>query len=441
MHTLDGGYIVAGSTGSYGTGGDIYLLKLDENGERIWSAYYGGTGAESASSVEQLPTGEYVVAGLSSSDGNTGYDGYLIKVDAAGGLIWEKHYGTPEWDFLHDLEVDGTGYYLVGTTYGSTAGDSDIWLIRTDLEGEVIWERVVGGIGGDEGRGLVAAEDGGCVLAATKGTPDGGSDAYLLKYSNAGVLEWDTVVGTDSADIAFSVTRTSDGGYVLGGSTRGFSQYSEMMLVKVNENGEPQWFSHTGQIADWEGREVRERGNGGLAMVGYTKAFGLGGRDVYLLVTNSMGDFEFGTTYGGGDDDEGWALDLTTDGGFVCAGSSKSFGPGSCAMFVIKSSEDGLTASETVVEYLDPVVIPDNARPGTNVLFPNPAAPAAMIQLRTMSTGPLQLAIRDAQGRKVLDTSAVGPTSSIQLPQMSPGVYQVIVASAAGSSSTLLLVQ
>jgi len=148
--TYDGGYIVAGYTASFGAGGfDIFLIKTDASGNVQWAKTYGGTSDDVAFSVQQTSDGGYIVAGAAASFG-VGVDIFLIKTDANGNVQWAKTYGGTSTDLAESVRQTSDGGYIVaGHTYSFGAGGRDIFLIKTDANGNIIWAKTYGGTSDD----------------------------------------------------------------------------------------------------------------------------------------------------------------------------------------------------------------------------------------------------------------------------------------------------
>ena len=181
QQTLDGGYIVAGETQSFGVGWtDVYLIKTDANGDVIWTKTYGGSGGDCGNSVQQTSDGGYIIVG-----GITYFDCdvYLIKTDANGDVEWTKTYGGSGEDCGNSVQQtsDG-GYIIVGKTTSFGAGASDVYLIKTDANGNAEWTKTYGGGGEDCGNSVQQTSDGGYIIVGgTTSFGAGGGDVYLIK--------------------------------------------------------------------------------------------------------------------------------------------------------------------------------------------------------------------------------------------------------------------
>ena len=157
-------------------------------------------------------------------------------------------------------------------------------------------------------------------------------------------------------------------------------------------------------------------------MAAYTTAFGLGGQDMYLLLADDEGQYEFGTTFGGTEAEVAHGLELTADGGFVIAGLTDSFGPGPRAMFVVKTGSDGLTEFQSVDDYFDPVGINAHIAGSTVTLGPNPVESGGTVQIPSIQNQAYSFEFFDDLGRAV-GSGMIAPDGSVQVPHLANGVY------------------
>jgi len=201
---------------------------------------YGGTSWDEVSSVQQTSDGGYILAGYTSSFGAGGYDAFLIKTDENGNIVWIKTYGGTGGDFSYSVQQASDGGYIVaGGTNSFGAGGLDVFLIKTDADGNIIWAKTYRGTGDEWARSFHQTSDGGYILAgATNSFGVGGYDILLIKTDANGNIIWaKTYRGTDD-EKAYSVKQTSDGGYIVAGKTRSFGAGSwDVFLVKTDANG------------------------------------------------------------------------------------------------------------------------------------------------------------------------------------------------------------
>ena len=232
--TSDGGYIIAGSTASYGAGyWDVYLIKTDSFGDTVWTRTFGGGDWDGGYSVIQTVDGGYLVAGWNRFNGARFDDVYLVKTDANGDSLWSKTYG---WDNTGDKAysvqqtADG-GYIVAGAGYG------DVYLLKTDVQGDTLWTRVYQGYGVDDGREVCQTYDGGYIIAGNYDLQTGNASAFVIKTDADGDTLWTrTFPGWYSG--AYSVQQTIDGGYVAAGFIQN-NFYTDMWLIRFDRQGTP----------------------------------------------------------------------------------------------------------------------------------------------------------------------------------------------------------
>lgn len=218
--TIDGGYIVAGYTWSYSVGNnDAHLIKLDSLGNTQWEKIFGGFDYDWASSVRQTPEGGYIVAGGTNTYGAGWSDIYLLKIDAFGNKEWDKTFGSTNAETASSIELtkDG-GYAISGGTTSFGAGGWDVYLIKTDFTGNMLWEKTFGSPSSDYGWSLSPTNDGGFTIIGST-WQFGSSDVYALKTNGEGVLEWEKSIDKSGYDMGWSIKETKDGGYVIAGET------------------------------------------------------------------------------------------------------------------------------------------------------------------------------------------------------------------------------
>ncbi len=189
IETSDGNYLTVGTTGSYGSGGDVYLIKTDTLGNTIWTMNYGGIGYDNGSAICQTPDGGYAIAGYSNIDTVSEVDFYLIKIDSMGDTIWTKSYGRNRFDFaLSMAKTFDYGYVITGYTCPENwIPLADVYVIKTDINGDTIWTRTFGGASGDLGNSVIQTDDSCYIVAGgTSSYGVGGGDVYLIKIDNNG---------------------------------------------------------------------------------------------------------------------------------------------------------------------------------------------------------------------------------------------------------------
>ena len=181
QQTTDGGYIIAGSTESFGAGNaDVWLVKTDASGDTLWTKTFGGSELDIGYSVQQTLEGGYIIAGVSFS---FGADVWLIKTDASGDTLWTKTFGGSDRDRSYSVQqtTDG-GCIITGYTRSFGAGNEDVWLVKTDASGDTLWTKTIGGIDTDRGYSVQQTTDGGYIIVGhTSSFGAGASDVWLIK--------------------------------------------------------------------------------------------------------------------------------------------------------------------------------------------------------------------------------------------------------------------
>ena len=440
--TPDSGFILLGSTGSFGNGGgDVYLMKIDGSGDLQWSRTYGGPEVDEGRSIAVLDDGGYAIVGAASIGADGDYEGLLMRTDAAGDVLWQQHYGGPDWDVLRDICVLADGFAMVGQTYSSASGTGDIWVVRTDLLGNTLWTCTVDSPGTDAGNGIASTPDGSIVVAGSVRSLDGDDDCAVVRLHPDGSQDWSVLFGGDSADVGYSIATTVDGGFVVGGYSESYTVDRTMYMVRLNDVGDEIWSRTTsGGTGDWEGHRILQLPDEGFLLAGYSSAFGAGMKDFYMWHTDPQGFYVEGPTFGGTSEEEAWGIALAPDGGYVLAGSTKSYGPGPEAVYVVRNY--GSPNIPSVVETFDPVGVAEAMAVSTIGIFPNPAPHDGSLRWSglppSMTT---ELVAYDLSGRLVMEWALKPGDRCNDLNGLAPGSYHLVLSSKQGvvHSATLIV--
>ncbi len=219
----DGGYVIAGATSSSGAGSrDVFLIKTDETGNQVWSRTLGGMSSDGARSIQKTSDGGFIITGWTFSYG-PGFVGnaWLVKTDSSGNLQWSQAFGGSDVDRGYSVQetTDG-GYIFTGYTASYGAGLDDLWLIKTNSIGNLLWNKTFGGSGRDYGHYVQQTMDGGFVITGyTLSSGAGGDDLWLIKTGVGGDEEWKTTYGGAQSDVGYEVHQIADGGYIVVGHT------------------------------------------------------------------------------------------------------------------------------------------------------------------------------------------------------------------------------
>lgn len=322
-----------------------------------WQKSLGGSGHDAGISMVKATDGGYIIAGDSNSQdgdisGNHGsMDIWIVKLNSNGNIQWQKSYGGSGIDLVRSIQLTNDGGYVFAGGSNSTDGDVtfnngsfDIWIVKIDSIGNIQWQKSYGGSGGEIANSINQTTDGGYIVAGSSNSMDGdvsdnkgGIDYWILKLDNNGLIQWQKSLGGSYNDIANSIQETSDSGYVVLGSSQSYNGdvssnygWTDCWIVKLDNIGMIQWEKSFGGTAyDW-GISVRPIINNGFIVAGTTTSNDIdvignnGGRDFWLVKLNDTGSIQWQKPFGGSNNEDLYFLEVTSDGGYILAGSSLS---------------------------------------------------------------------------------------------------------------------
>ncbi len=212
--------------------------------------------------------------------------------------------------------------------------------------------------------------DGGYIVAGyTRSFGAGSFDILLFKLDGSGNIQWAKTFGGSDYDWAYSVQQTTDGGYIVAGYTRSFGAgYSDFLLLKLDGSGNIQWAKTFGGSYYDEAYSVQQTTDGGYIVAGETHSFGAGSFDILLLKLDGSGNVQWAKTFGGDTIDLAYSVQQTTDGGYIVAGGTYSFGAGGYDLFILKTDANGNIGSCDIVKSVSPTV----NTPSPTVTSPTP---------------------------------------------------------------------
>jgi hypothetical protein len=325
QQTSDGGYIVAGSTDSFSAGGrDIWVLKLDSNGDIEWQKTYGGSNRDTARFTQQTSDGGYIVAGFTNSFGVFGGSKlWILKLSSPGDIEWQKTYGGGGAGADSIQQTNDGGYIVAGTTYMSNSF-VDFWILKLLSNGDIEWQRTYGGSDHDLAESIQQTTDGGYIVAGHTGSFGAGLyDFWVLKLDSNGDIEWQKTYGGSSFDQLYSIQQTNDEGYIVAGDTMSFGDliYTDSWILKLSSNGDIEWQKTYGGSRFDQLYSIQQTNDGGYIVAGDTQSFGdLIDKDPWVLKLSSNGDIDWQYTYGESSFDHLYSIQQTSDGGYVTAG-------------------------------------------------------------------------------------------------------------------------
>ena len=349
--STDGGYIVTGSISSINTGG-VLLLKTDEYGGVLWINEYGNIMTDVGFSVKQTTDDGYIISGCTMWYQDF-FDVYLIKTDEYGDTLWTKHYGGEDTQVGSSViqNTDG-GYVITGSTEIDTY-NQDIYLIKTDENGDTLWTKHYGdSILFDQGHSIQQIAEGGYIVAGCTGSDGAGWDVYLMKTDENGDTLWCKKYGSPTIhEKGFSVQQATDGGFIVSGfSVDVLSTSSDVYLLKTDNDGETQWSKNYSGNTYSIGKSVQQTTDGGYIIAG--GAFGVGSASgMYLIKTDENGDTLWTIIYencsrGGS------SVQQTVDGGYIITGNTGS--SADFYIYLLKTDENGLITSTTEIPVPNP---------------------------------------------------------------------------------------
>lgn len=356
--TDDGNFIIAGNYCGATSMADILLVKMNGDGDFLWTQTYGGSLDDIGMGVQQTSDGGYIITGATKSYGAGNNDVFLLKTDTSGDSLWMKTYGGVNGDGCWSVEhmPDG-GYFMAAGTESFGAGDADIWLIRTDANGDTLWTKTYGGSGNDANwpeedewtivEGLYTPDDNGFIVASyTNSFGDGDYDMWLLKTDAAGDTLWTNFYGGPKDELGYFIglQQTNDGGYVMATTTYSFglgSPNSEnAYLIKTDASGKELWTQVYGGIHAEQAYAVQHTLDGGFFITAMTTSFGMGAIDCYFIRTDSEGNALWTKTVGGAMSEICYKSLPTQDGCYLSVGATWSFGAGEEDCYIVKLAPD-----------------------------------------------------------------------------------------------------
>ncbi|MBK9246566.1 MAG: S8 family serine peptidase [Ignavibacteria bacterium] len=363
--TSDGGYIVAGYTnsidgnvtGNHG-GEDCWVLKLNSNGSIQWEKTFGGSGVDRAQSIKQTSDGGYVMAGFTeSNDGNvTGNHGqgdyWVVKLNSSGDILWQKSMGGSGNDGAGSIQQTNDGGYIVAGISASNNGDvtinhgnTDYWVVKLNSSGTIQWQKSLGGSSEEqEYNSVQQTNDGGYIVAGASSSSDGdvtgnhgGFDYWIVKLNSSGNIQWQNSLGGNGYDFASSIQQTSDGGYIVAGSSElnngditGNHGYTDYWVVKLNSSGTIQWQKSLGGSGYDGAFYIQQTSDGTFVVAGTVNSIdgdvtrNQGDSDSWIVKLTPSGTIIWQKSIGGSSFDAAYTLQQNNNGGYIVGGISGS---------------------------------------------------------------------------------------------------------------------
>lgn len=350
QETSDGGFIVAGLTQSFGLGySDIWFLKLTGDGTIAWQKVIGGSGSELTYSIQEASDGGYIVAGHLEFLGVGNTDVWLLKLDPDGEIVWQKAYGGSGWEWPYSLARTSDGGYVVAGRTDSFVGPdrADAWIVKLDSQGTILWQKTYGGSNDEQAQSIQQTSDGGYIFAGQSYTTAVGYDYWLVKLNDDGSIAWQRTYGGSNMDWAKSVRQTNDGGYVVAGYSYSFGSILQAWILKLDNNGDIEWQKTYGGVSA-SAYAIQQTADEGFIVAGQIHSDGGGDSGVWVFKLDTVGEVVWQSTYGNG---RAESIQLTSDGGYIVAGYTGDFGAGNSDFWLLKLDSGGeITDCSTVGE-------------------------------------------------------------------------------------------
>lgn len=311
----DGGFVFAGYsnaangdvTGTLAGGSDWWIVKLNSKGDTVWTRLMGGAFTDIPNSIANTADGGFIVAGYrSSGSSSTTRDGYVVKLNSNGNIVWQQTLGGTAPDIINAVSVASDGTILLAgfsssTTTGNNHGSADMWVVKLKEDGTVVYSKLFGGTEGDQANAVSATTDGGCIVAGFTGsnkTGDvgankGSQDVWVLKLNGNGDTTFTKMLGGSANERAFTVAPTTDGGYLVAGHTNSTDGDivnnhgdNDIWSFKLNKSGQLLWRKTFGGSGYEFAGKMAIGTNNSIYVAGYTES-------------NSTGDV--GASFGSGD--------------------------------------------------------------------------------------------------------------------------------------------
>lgn len=431
----NGDYILVGESSSFVSSGSwsILVIRTDNNGVPIWTKTISYLSAAGAKAIKKTFDGNLIITGA-AVDSN-GAKTVQLKMDANGNVIWANRYGNPNFgkEIGNDIiQTSDSGFISVGRTSSYGSGVPDIYLVRTDASGNLLWTKTFGGVLQEDAYSLLQTSDGGFVIAGITNSFNSGweFDFYVIKTDVNGNLLWSkTYANSNNDDQAFSITSTPDGGFAVFGYTMDTaSGIKDFLLIKIDNLGNQQW----AKTYDWGFEDysasMKNTNDGGFVLTG-SAYMGTFVDKIYIVKTDSLGISgcsEFIPT-----------VFVSTPPTVVSTG-------GVAMPFGIIAAANPTVNLIDMIDSTKCLIIGINEISNYNLIgiYPNPTSGAFQIQVGNGQLAVGKVEIYNVLGENIYKSSVIGHQSSstIDLSSHPKGIYFVKVISEDGMQAVRKLI-
>jgi len=361
ISTSDGGYIVSGMQYDWNTDYNIIVLKITSSGTIAWQKRYVGSSSDNVSSIRQTSDGGYIMAGYTNSTYSGNYQALVLKLDSSGNINWQKTYGGISAASAEGiLELQDGSYIVAGATTSFGMGNTDLWILRLGYTGNIIWQRTYGGQGHDGARSIQQTSDGNIIVGASYSTSaDGNRVPWILKLDLDGNIIWQRLYYFIGSGGIRSVRQTSDGGYITTGQKWRDESWSDVWVLKLNAAGDIVFQKAYGDIYSDAGYSIMQTMDGGYIIDARSESYkGSYDEDIWLVKIDPSGNIIWQKSYYTFWRDISFSMDIAKDGSYIIAGTSSGIVNSIYDyVWVFKVREDG-TMDSTCDFIYDTHVIP-----------------------------------------------------------------------------------
>ena len=427
-----------GNTGSFGHGGtDVWLIALDSNGVFLWQKFYGGPNVEQVKSAVMTPQGDIFMVGSTTQNSYGSYQVYFLGLDQYGQIIAYNNYGGGDWDFGYDIcQISDTTFALVGETYSSGAGQSDVYLLKVNRQGILRWKKTYGGLLEDRGNSIKLLPDGGFLIAgASKSFGNTTFDSYLLRLNSVGDTLWTNVLPRITDAEFLSVALDSDTSIVCSGYRKDtLDTYRESDLMKFNLNGTVIWSRYLSLIegADCYATSLIVGDNKTLVYTGITTKFATSNfTNAKVSQLDSNGWYNNAKSIGDINEDIGNAVSVDNFHGkhYFLIGTTKSYDVSRSGVFFVRL-DSNLNYDTTRIVTTPTSIISQNYSVEEIDIYPNPVKDILNVELPSVNEN-LYLSVINMTGKVVFQTVIESNSQHFEVPTQAfaAGVYHIRIYS------------
>ncbi|WP_306639682.1 T9SS type A sorting domain-containing protein [Sanyastnella coralliicola] len=343
----DNGMVMVGFSNGAGQGGnDAVIIRTSVYGEILWSQSLGGGASDSFKKITQLPNGNLLIAGTTQSVSETGLpDGFLCEMDLDGQVIWTTVLGEASDEQIRDIKVtEDEEIVITGLTSSfNDQGNYDIFVSKLDITGNLLWNKVYGSQQYEVPLGIEVSPEGKIFVWGHTSDDTNNYSAILLKIGGeTGELDWTRSFNLAENELAWDIVMTPEGDLLVSGDTNSQGAgLNDIYVIRLNQDGVIQWAKTYGSFSHDHGTNIEYIKNDLFAVVGASSSFGQGGLDFSVLWINDDGVLKYTSAYGGDNKEVAHGVAKTSDDGLAIVGESRSFGQGFYSGLLVKVNQDG----------------------------------------------------------------------------------------------------